>query len=77
MAIDVLGINPMDALYWTAVINGLLAPPLMVLIMLVSNNRGIMGERINNRWTNLAGWIATVLMGGAAIVLLATWGKGG
>jgi Mn2+/Fe2+ NRAMP family transporter len=76
MGINFLGINPIDALFYTAVINGLLAPPLLVLIMLVSNDRKIMGERTNNRWTNLAGWTATVVMSAAALVLLATWGKG-
>jgi Mn2+/Fe2+ NRAMP family transporter len=76
MGINFLGINPIDALFYTAVINGLLAPPLLVLIMLVANDRKIMGERINNLWTNFAGWTATAVMSAAAIVLLATWGKG-
>src|SRR5438552_392997 len=56
MCINFLGINPINALFYTAVINGLLAPPLLVLIMLASNNKRIMGDRINNRWTNCAGW---------------------
>src|SRR5439155_24192538 len=37
MLIDFVGINPINALFWTAVINGFLAPPLMVLIMLIAN----------------------------------------
>lgn len=76
ICINFLGINPIDALFYTAVINGLLAPPLLVLIMLASNNKKIMGERINNNWTNVAGWTATAVMAGAAIVLVLTWGKG-
>jgi NRAMP (natural resistance-associated macrophage protein)-like metal ion transporter len=76
MTLDFLGINPMDALFWAAVINGLLAPPLLVLIMLVSNRPDIMGGRTNSRWTNLAGWTTTVLMGAAAVVLLVTWATG-
>ncbi|MCA1646395.1 MAG: divalent metal cation transporter [Chloroflexi bacterium] len=76
MGINFLGINPIDALFYTAVINGLLAPPLLVVIMLVSNNRQIMGNRTNNRWINLGGWAATGLMSAAAIVLLFTLGKG-
>ena len=39
MLINFLGINPIDALFWTAVLNGLLAPPLLVLIMLVANSQ--------------------------------------
>jgi Mn2+/Fe2+ NRAMP family transporter len=73
MALNFLGINPIDALFWTAVINGLLAPPLLVLIMLISNRSDVMGTRTNNRWTNLAGWTTTVLMAAAAVILLATW----
>ena len=76
MGLDFLGINPIDALFYTAVINGLLAPPLLVLIMLASNNKRIMGDRINNNWTNVAGWTATAVMAGAAIVLVLTWGRG-
>jgi NRAMP (natural resistance-associated macrophage protein)-like metal ion transporter len=76
MAINFLGVNPIDALFYTAVINGLLAPPLLVLIMLASNNRTIMQDRVNNRWTNFAGWTATVVMAGAAIVLLISFVRG-
>ncbi len=73
--INYLGINPIDALVWTAVINGVVAPPLLVLIMMVANNRKIMGERVNNRVTNVLGWIATAVMFAAVIGLVLTWGK--
>jgi Mn2+/Fe2+ NRAMP family transporter len=76
MALNFLGINPIDALFLAAVINGLLAPPLLVLIMLVSNRRDVMGSRTNNRLTNLAGWATTVLMTTAAVVLVWTWATG-
>ncbi len=76
VVIDFLGINPMQALFWTAVINGVLAGPLLILIMLVSNNRKIMGERVNNVWINLLGWVATATMLIAAVGLLLTWGTG-
>src|SRR5579859_286005 len=76
MGFNFLGINPIDALFYTAVINGLLAPPLLVLIMLVSNNTQIMGERTNNRLINFAGWTTTVIMAGAAIVLLVSFVHG-
>jgi Mn2+/Fe2+ NRAMP family transporter len=74
VAIDFLGINPIQALYWTAVINGVLAGPLLILIMLVANNRKIMGERVNNAWINLLGWAATATMLTAAVGLFLTWG---
>jgi len=74
MLFNFLGINPISALFWTAVLNGFLAPPLLVLVMLVANNRGVMGSRTNGRWLNLLGWGTTVVMFAAAIGLLVTWG---
>jgi NRAMP (natural resistance-associated macrophage protein)-like metal ion transporter len=71
--INFIGINPMAALFWTAVINGMLAPPLLVLIMIVSNNKKIMGNRVNARFTNFGGWIAAIIMFAAAIGMFATW----
>jgi Mn2+/Fe2+ NRAMP family transporter len=70
-----LGINPIDALFWTAVLNGFLAPPLLVLVMLVANDRAIMGARANGRWLNLVGWGTTTVMFMAAIGLVVTWGR--
>jgi NRAMP (natural resistance-associated macrophage protein)-like metal ion transporter len=62
--------NPIRVLFLSAVINGLLAPPLMVLVMLVGNNRKIMGEHINGFWLNLLGWTATLAMTIAAAAFL-------
>lgn len=50
--------NPIRVLFLSAVINGLLAPPLMVLVMLVGNNRKIVGEHTIGFWLNLLGWTA-------------------
>jgi NRAMP (natural resistance-associated macrophage protein)-like metal ion transporter len=72
VGIDYLGINPIDALFFTAVINGFVAPPLLVMIMLVSNNTKIMGRRTNSRLTNVLGWGAAVVMFVAAGVLVLT-----
>ncbi len=74
LLLNLFGINPIDALFWTAVINGMLAPPLLLIIMLISNNRVIMGDRINGRVLNIFGWLATVTMFVAALGLLLTWG---
>jgi NRAMP (natural resistance-associated macrophage protein)-like metal ion transporter len=70
IGIDYLGINPIDALFYTAVINGFVAPPLLVMIMLVANNRKIMGRRRNSRLTNALGWAAAAIMFLAAGVLV-------
>ena len=74
MAIKFLGINPIAALFWTAVINGFLAPPLLVLILLMANNRTIMGRQVNGRLSNFLGWLTVALMAVAAIALILTWG---
>jgi len=75
MLINFIGINPITALVWTAVINGFLAPPILVIIMLVANNKEILGNSVNNRPTNVLGWATTFAMFAAAIALVVTWGK--
>jgi len=72
MAINFLGINPIAALVLSAVLNGLIAAPLLVLVMLVSNDRKAMGERTNGRLLNVVGWVTTIVMGLAAIGLVVT-----
>jgi Mn2+/Fe2+ NRAMP family transporter len=72
MALDLLNLSPMRMLFFSAVLNGLLAPPLMVLVMLVGNNRSIMGDQVNGVWLNLFGWTATALMTAAAGAYLIT-----
>ena len=74
MLFNFIGINPIDALFWTAVLNGFLAPPLLVLVMLVANDPAVMGSRTNGRWLNVLGWGTTLVMFAAAIGLVATWG---
>lgn len=75
LLINFLGINPMSALFWTAVINGLISPPLLVIIMLVSNNKKVMGEDVNSLGANIVGWAATVIMFAAAIGVVLTWNQ--
>ena len=70
MAINFLGINPITALVLSAVLNGLIAAPLLVLVMLVSNNPRAMGERTNGRLLNVLGWVTTIVMGVAAVALI-------
>jgi Mn2+/Fe2+ NRAMP family transporter len=76
IGINFLGINPITALVISAVINGLLAAPILVLLMLVANNRKIMGERTNGRWLNLLGWGTTIVMSVAAVALIVTTIRG-
>jgi NRAMP (natural resistance-associated macrophage protein)-like metal ion transporter len=73
LLINYLGVNPMKALFVTAIINGFLAPPLLVGLMIVSNDEKIMGDRVNGLLLNVLGWSATAVMFVAAIVLVWTW----
>lgn len=69
-AINLMGINPIQALYYTAVINGLVAPPLLFMIMLIANNRKIMRDKTNRRGSNILGWLTTAAMTIAAAALV-------
>ena len=75
LLINFLKIPPVTALFWTAVLNGVLAPPLIVVIMLVSNSKKVMGKRTNGLLTNVLGWSTAVIMIAAAIGMFVTWGK--
>jgi NRAMP (natural resistance-associated macrophage protein)-like metal ion transporter len=72
MLINFTGISAVTALFYSAVVNGLIAPPLMVVIMLVANNERVMGQQVNNRMVNVIGWSATLLMSLAAVLMLVT-----
>jgi NRAMP (natural resistance-associated macrophage protein)-like metal ion transporter len=69
MLLNLLRINPIAALVYSAVINGLVAVPLLVLILLVANNRTIMGTHTNGWLANVVGTITTLAMGAAAVGL--------
>jgi NRAMP (natural resistance-associated macrophage protein)-like metal ion transporter len=68
--INLTPIKPFQMLYYTAILNGIVAPPIMVMLMLVSNNKKILGEHANSKFTNIAGWIITGVMSAAAVALL-------
>ena len=68
-------IDPIRALFWSAVINGVVAAPVMVLMMLMSSNKVVMGDFRLPVSLRLMGWVATTVMAAAAIGLFATWGR--
>jgi NRAMP (natural resistance-associated macrophage protein)-like metal ion transporter len=63
-------IKPFQMLYYTAVLNGICAPPLIVIILLIANNKKIMGKYTNNKLSNFLGIAIAVIMGIAAIGML-------
>lgn len=73
LLINFTSISPFKMLYYTAVLNGLCAAPLMVLIMFISNNKEIMKGYTNGFFSNVFGWTITFLMAVCAVALLATF----
>jgi Mn2+/Fe2+ NRAMP family transporter len=65
-------IDPIQALFYTAVINGLVAPPLLVLIVLLGSDRTYMKDKVSGPLSRTLTWLATGLMALAAAALLAT-----
>lgn len=78
-AMDFLGINSIDALFYTAMLNGIVAPPILVLVMLAARNPKVMGDRTIGPALTILGWVATIAMfcGLAALAYTALAARGG
>jgi Mn2+/Fe2+ NRAMP family transporter len=70
MFLDWFGINPIKALYYTVVLNGLVAPPLMALVVMIANRKDIMGRFINSKATSILGWIIVLIMAMVGVALI-------
>lgn len=70
LGINFIGINPIRALYYAAIVNGLASPLLMYYIFKIGRNKKIMGQFTSPRWVNFWGYVATILMGVSAISLI-------
>ena len=75
LGLNFTSMDPIRALFWSAVINGVVAVPVMVVMMLMACNAKVMGEFTLTRGLKIMGWLATAVMALAAIGLFATWGK--
>jgi Mn2+/Fe2+ NRAMP family transporter len=62
LSLDFAGLNAVKMLFWSAVLNGLLAPPLVVMVVLLTSERRVMGSRINSRTMQALGWICAAVM---------------
>ena len=72
-ALNFTSINPIKALVWSAIINGVVAVPVMVAMMLMVHNEKVMGPLAHHgKWLYRFGWLATVVMGIAVIAMFAT-----
>jgi Mn2+/Fe2+ NRAMP family transporter len=72
VVLNLVGFDPIRALFITAVINGIVAPPLLILITLVASDRRIMGKRVSGRLSRTFAWAAAGVMSLAALGLLAS-----
>jgi len=73
MGLNFFGINPMRALVIAGIVQGFSTPPLMMLIMVMTNNRSIRGEHVNGRFANFFGWATTIAIFAATFGLVVRW----
>jgi NRAMP (natural resistance-associated macrophage protein)-like metal ion transporter len=62
LGLNFIGLNPIKALIYSAIANGIVAPVILVLILLIARRKHIMGEWVNGKWSAGFGWVLTVLM---------------
>jgi Mn2+/Fe2+ NRAMP family transporter len=70
LLLNFIGINPIVALYYAAWLNGVIALPLMIVIMVIGNNKKIMGKETHPAWVKFFGWFAVVGMAAGLIATL-------
>jgi NRAMP (natural resistance-associated macrophage protein)-like metal ion transporter len=75
LLINFSNIDPIKALVYTAVINGVIAVPILFVVMKIANDKKILGNRTNRRLSNILGWTAFVIMGASVVTMFLTWGK--
>jgi Mn2+/Fe2+ NRAMP family transporter len=73
LALDWAGFNAVSMLFWAAVLNGVLAPPLIVIVLLLTSSPKVMGSRSNPLWLAVLGWVTVAVMTAASCAMFATW----
>jgi Mn2+/Fe2+ NRAMP family transporter len=73
LALDYAGFNAVSMLFWSAVLNGVLAPPLIVIVLLLTNSRKVMGPRLNPVWLTALGWSTVAVMTAASVAMFVSW----
>jgi Mn2+/Fe2+ NRAMP family transporter len=72
MALNFFGFSVVGMLFWSAVLNGVLAPPLIVLVILLSSNREVMGQHVASPLLRWVGWLTAALMTAASVAMFVT-----
>jgi len=73
LAIDFLGLDAVRMLFWSAVLNGVLAPPLIVVVTLLASDETVMGSRVSPPLLRWLGWLTAAVMTAATAGMLLTW----
>ncbi|MBI3561934.1 MAG: Nramp family divalent metal transporter [Gammaproteobacteria bacterium] len=73
VALDFTPIDPIQALFWSAVINAVISVPIMVIIMLMASREHVMGAYVLSRRLRVLGWIATAIMLAAVVAMFYFW----
>jgi Mn2+/Fe2+ NRAMP family transporter len=73
VGLNLLGFNPMRALVWSGIVQGFSVPPLLLIMMILTNRKEVMGARINSRSTNILGWVTTVVTFLCTLALIVSW----
>jgi Mn2+/Fe2+ NRAMP family transporter len=71
-AMSAFEVDPIKALVWSAIVNGVISVPIMVVLMLIGQSRRLMGNYIISLRHRFFGWAATLVMGSAVAVMFAT-----
>ena len=75
VALNFTPIDPIKALFWSAVINGVISVPIMVVMMLMAIRKDVMGTFVITRRLTVLGWLATASMALVVLAMFATWGQ--
>uniref|UniRef100_Q01SI9 Natural resistance-associated macrophage protein n=1 Tax=Solibacter usitatus (strain Ellin6076) TaxID=234267 RepID=Q01SI9_SOLUE len=70
LALDYAGLDAVKMLFWSAVANGVLAPPLVVIVVLLTTDSSVMGEHVNSPLLKWLGWTTAVVMTAAAVAMM-------
>ncbi len=70
LALDYAGLNAVKMLFWSAILNGVLAPPLVILGVFLTSDKKVMGKRANALGAKVLGWTCAAVMSAAALALL-------
>jgi Mn2+/Fe2+ NRAMP family transporter len=73
LVMNFVNIDPIKALIYTAVINGITAVPILFAVMKISNDKNILNENTNGRISNIVGWLTFVVMGMSVVIMFFTW----